>query len=107
MLFLWSLRVSAYQTILPDTPVEALAKRLEAGSIDVITFTSSSTVNNFLALTGEKLLPAIKKVRVACIGPVTEKTAREAGLNVEIVPEQYTVSALLDALEAFFNPQTR
>ncbi len=99
--------VPAYQTILPDTPVEALAKRLEAGSIDVITFTSSSTVNNFLALTGEKLLPAIKKVRVACIGPVTEKTAREAGLNVEIVPEQYTVSALLDALEAFFNPQTR
>ncbi len=91
----------AYQTILPDTPVEALAKRLEAGSIDVITFTSSSTVKNFLALTGEKLLPAIKKTKIACIGPVTAKTAKDAGLNVEIVPEQYTVPALLDAIEAF------
>ncbi len=93
----------AYQTILPDTPVEALAKRLEAGSIDVITFTSSSTVKNFLALTGEKLLPAIKKTKIACIGPVTAKTAKDAGLNVEIMPEQYTVPALLDTIETFFH----
>ena len=92
----------AYQTVLPDTQVDELHKRLEAGSIDVITFTSSSTVKNFLALTGEKLLPAIKNTKIACIGPVTEKTAREAGLNVEIVPEQYTVSSLLDAIESFF-----
>ncbi len=94
----------AYQTILPDTPVETLAKRLEEGSIDVITFTSSSTVKNFLALTGKKLLPAIKKVTIACIGPVTAETAKNAGLNVEIVPEQYTVPALLDSIETFFHP---
>ena len=92
----------AYQTVLPDTQVDELHKRLEAGSIDVITFTSSSTVKNFLALTGEKFLPTIKKTKIACIGPVTEKTAREAGLNVEIMPEQYTVSSLLDAIESFF-----
>lgn len=95
--------VPAYQTILPDTPADELAKRLEAGSIDVITFTSSSTVTNFLALTGEKLLPAIKKARIACIGPVTEQTARSAGLNVEIVPEQYTISSLIDSIEAYFH----
>jgi uroporphyrinogen III methyltransferase/synthase len=95
--------VPAYQTILPDTPADELAKRLTAGSIDVITFTSSSTVTNFLALTGEKLLPAIKKAKIACIGPVTEKTAQVAGLNVEIVPEQYTVSSLIDAIEAYFH----
>ena len=77
-------------------------QELEAGNIDVITFTSSSTVKNFLALTGDKLLPAIRKVKTACIGPVTANTAREAGLNVEILPEQYTVSSLLDAIEAFF-----
>jgi len=79
-----------------------LHKRLEAGSIDIITFTSSSTVKNFLELTGEKFLPSIKNIKIACIGPVTEKTAREAGLNVEIIPEQYTVSSLLDAIESFF-----
>ncbi|PIP72079.1 MAG: uroporphyrinogen-III C-methyltransferase [Nitrospinae bacterium CG22_combo_CG10-13_8_21_14_all_47_10] len=95
--------VPAYQTILPDTPADELAKRLTAGSIDVITFTSSSTVTNFLALTGEKLLPAIKKAKIACIGPVTEKTAQVAGLNVDIVPEQYTVSSLIDAIEAYFH----
>jgi uroporphyrinogen III methyltransferase/synthase len=95
--------VPAYQTILPDTPADELAKRLTAGSIDVITFTSSSTVTNFLALTGEKLLPAIKKAKIACIGPVTEKTAQGAGLNVDIVPEQYTVSSLIDAIEAYFH----
>ena len=91
-----------YQTVLPDPQVTELSMRLEAGNIDVITFTSSSTVKNFLALTGDKLLPAIRKVKIACIGPVTANTAREAGLNVEILPEQYTVSSLLDAIEAFF-----
>ena len=96
----------AYKTILPETSVSTLAKRLEAGSIDIITFTSSSTVKNFLALTGEKLLPAIKKTTIACIGPVTAKTARDAGLNVEIVPEEYTVPTLLDSIEAFFNPDS-
>jgi uroporphyrinogen III methyltransferase/synthase len=91
-----------YQTVLPDPQVTELSMRLKAGNIDVITFTSSSTVKNFLALTGDKLLPAIRKVKIACIGPVTANTAREAGLNVEILPEQYTVSSLLDAIESFF-----
>ena len=50
-----------YQTILPSPSVEALEKRLKEGSIDVITFTSSSTVNNFLALMSDKLFPYIKK----------------------------------------------
>ena len=91
-----------YQTILPSPSVEALEKRLKEGSIDVITFTSSSTVNNFLALMSDKLLPYIKKAKIACIGPITEKTARDAGLNVEIVPNQYTVSSLMDAIENHF-----
>ncbi len=91
----------AYQTVLPSQPVDTLEKRLKEGSIDVITFTSSSTVTNFLTLIGKKLLPEIKKVTIACIGPITAKTAREAGLNVEIMPEQYTVSSLMDAIENY------
>ncbi|MZH02366.1 MAG: uroporphyrinogen-III C-methyltransferase, partial [Nitrospinae bacterium] len=96
----------AYQTVLPSPQVDELSKRLESGSIDIITFTSSSTVKNFLALTGEKLLPAIKNTKIACIGPVTAKTARDARLNVEIVAEEYTVPALLDSIETFFNPNS-
>ncbi|HIE41898.1 MAG TPA: uroporphyrinogen-III C-methyltransferase [Nitrospinaceae bacterium] len=91
----------AYQTVLPSQPVDTLEKRLKEGSIDVITFTSSSTVTNFLTLIGKKLLPEIKKVTIACIGPITAKTAREAGLNVKIMPEQYTVSSLMDAIENY------
>ncbi|MFP6637924.1 MAG: uroporphyrinogen-III C-methyltransferase [Nitrospinaceae bacterium] len=90
-----------YQTVLPSQPVDALEKRLKEGSIDVITFTSSSTVTNFLTLIGKKLLPEVKKVTIACIGPITAKTAREAGLNVKIMPEQYTVSSLMDAIENY------
>lgn len=94
--------VPAYKTVLPSQSVDALEKRLKEGSVDVITFTSSSTVTNFLTLTGEQLLPAIKNTKIACIGPITAKTARDAGLNVEIMPEQYTVSSLMDAIEIFY-----
>ena len=92
--------VPAYQTILPSPSTSALEKRLKEGSIDVITFTSSSTVKNFLTLMGDK--SEIKKAKIACIGPITAKTAQDAGLKVDIMPEQYTVSSLLDAIEIFF-----
>jgi uroporphyrinogen III methyltransferase / synthase len=93
----------AYQTVLPSQSVDALRKRLKEGNIDVITFSSSSTVTNFLALTGEQLLSEIKKVKIACIGPITAKTALDSGLKVEILPEQYTVSSLMDAIEDHFS----
>jgi uroporphyrinogen-III synthase len=47
-------------------------------------------------------LPA--KVRIACIGPVTEAAARKAGLPVDILQERYTIPGLVDALVAFFQP---
>ena len=91
----------AYQTVLPEKKSDALAKRLRSGSIDVLTFTSSSTVKNFLELTGKALLPEIKKTRIACIGPITAKTAEEAGLTVDIIPKEYTVASLLNAIEDY------
>jgi uroporphyrinogen III methyltransferase / synthase len=91
-----------YQTVLPKSKSDALSKRLHSENIDLLTFTSSSTVKNFLALTGEALLPKIKKTRIACIGPVTAKTAEEAGLKVDILPQEYTVSSLLDAIEKYY-----
>lgn len=92
----------AYKTILPGLKSDTLAKRLKSGDIQVLTFTSSSTVKNFLALTGESLIPEIKKTRIACIGPVTAKTAEDAGLTVDILPKEYTVSSLLDAIEDYY-----
>ncbi len=95
--------VPAYQTILASPSVEALEKRLKEGSIDVLTFTSSSTVKNFLTLIDEKFLPEIKETKIACIGPITAKTAQDAGLTVDIVPEQYTVASLLEAMELHYH----
>ncbi len=92
----------AYKTIMPECKSDGLAKRLLSEDIDVLTFTSSSTVKNFLELTGEDLLPAIKKTHIACIGPITAKTAEDAGLTVEILPKEYTVSSLLDAIEDYY-----
>jgi len=89
----------AYQTVLPKQKSDAFLRRLQSGEIDVLTFTSSSTVTNFLTLTGENLLEEIKKTRIACIGPITAETAKKAGLNVDIMPQEYTVASLIEAIE--------
>lgn len=86
--------VAAYRT-LPATPPPSAFAQLQQG-VDVVTFTSSSTVRHFVALTRDMDYgdPAI-----ACIGPVTAETARQLGLHVDIVAEEYTVDGLLRALE--------
>lgn len=85
--------VPAYHTI-PGQPTPAAFDALRAG-VDVVIFTSSSTVRNFILLTegleyGDPL--------IACIGPVTAATARELGLHVDMVAEEYTIDGLLKAL---------
>ena len=94
----------AYQTILPKPKSDAFSKRLQSGDIDVLTFTSSSTVKNFLELTGKSLFEEVRKTRIACIGPITAETAKNAGLNVDILPKEYTVSALLEAIKDYYKP---
>lgn len=81
--------VEAYRT----EPGPAPASSPEA---DVVTFTSSSTVANFMAM-GVPVPPV-----VACIGPVTATTAEEHGLKVDVVADPHTVPALTAALQAFF-----
>ncbi len=95
--------VPAYQTIHPTRTNEDLARRLQDGVIDVVTFTSSSTVTHFLELTGPELRPHLDRVTFACIGPITADTARENGLKVTIVPEEYTVDALVTAIEDHYS----
>ncbi|GAC1538907.1 MAG: uroporphyrinogen-III C-methyltransferase [Acidimicrobiales bacterium] len=81
--------VEAYRT----GPVEAgAALQAAAAGAHAITFTSSSTVTNFMA-TGAPVPPV-----VACIGPVTARTAEQAGLRVDVVAPTSTVDGLVDAL---------
>ena len=83
--------VEAYRTE-PAAPSEAALEA--AATADAITFTSSSTVTNFLAVAGADRVPGL----VACIGPVTADTARAAGLRVDVVAEEHTIDGLVDAL---------
>src|SRR5436309_11140680 len=83
--------VEAYRTRPAEPTASALA---EAGKADAITFTSSSTVTNFLQVAGLDAVPPV----VVCIGPVTAETAREAGLNVDVVAEEHTIDGLVAAL---------
>lgn len=94
----------AYRNTFPERlPPETLFA-LEKRSVDCITFTSSSTVQNLAAMLGEELmLDMLKGVTVASIGPITSKSCRDLGLKVDIEPEAYTLDALAEALETHFS----
>jgi uroporphyrinogen III methyltransferase / synthase len=81
--------VEAYRTVLPrrDSVVPLAA--------DCITFTSSSTVRNFVEIAG---VDALRGIPVASIGPVTSQTARDLGIGVTAEAAEFTIDGLLDAV---------
>jgi uroporphyrinogen III methyltransferase/synthase len=83
--------VEAYRTSVATPAPEALAG---AASAHAVTFTSSSTVTNYLAVAGTVPVPPV----VACIGPITADTARSAGLHVDVVAPEHTIEGLVQAL---------
>lgn len=91
-------RVTAYRTI--DAEVTD-ADRARAASGDVITFTSSSTVERFVRLIGRDALPPV----VASIGPITSATARELGVTIDIEANPHTIDGLVAALADSFSRQ--
>lgn len=96
--------VPAYRTVRPQTTDRA---RIEAlligGSVDCVTFTSSSTVVNFAQLFDTTDLgPLLEGVAVACIGEITARTAAEYGLQTHIQPAEYTTAALAQAIADYF-----
>ncbi|MDO9567494.1 MAG: uroporphyrinogen-III C-methyltransferase [Candidatus Desulfaltia sp.] len=96
--------VTAYRTEKVRDNVDALIAGLEQGTVDLITFTSSSTVKNFHALIPpEKFNDLMKRVTIASIGPITTDTAKALGFNVHIAAESYTIPGLCDAIVQFYN----
>ncbi len=89
----------AYCTV-PETRDDTGARRrlLEEGA-DLITFTSSSTVENFMALG----LPWPEKMQVASIGPITSQTARDLGLEVSVEARRHDIPGLVEAVRKFFS----
>jgi uroporphyrinogen III methyltransferase/synthase len=88
--------VEAYRNVVPPDAGERAAQIFGATrKPDWITFTSSSTVKNFLALAGAA---ALKDVRIASIGPVTSHTVRTHGLPVHCEANEFTIDGLIEAL---------
>ena len=96
--------VTAYRTKEVRDNAGLLIKQLEEKTIDLITFTSSSTVKNFHALLPpEKLETLMHGVAIACIGPITAATAKEIGIDVHIIAESYTIPGLCKAILQHYN----
>jgi uroporphyrinogen III methyltransferase/synthase len=91
--------VTTYRTVAGGGGREMVRAMLEKGEINYVTFTSSSTVKNFVGLVGEEDYKGLLSgAKVACIGPVTADTARGLGLAVDIEAGRYTIEGLLEAI---------
>lgn len=91
--------VTTYQTIQTTVERTDLIDRLQSGRIDMVTFTSSSTVRNFKALLPEASAAALMQpVAVACIGPITAETAESLGFSTDIVAQNFTIDGLCEAI---------
>jgi uroporphyrinogen III methyltransferase / synthase len=88
----------AYQTIPEKHDVTGAHRRLSSEGADLITFTSSSTLENFLDLK----LPWPAGMKVASIGPITSATARARGLNVDVEATQHDLAGLIEAIRKFY-----
>jgi uroporphyrinogen III methyltransferase/synthase len=95
--------VAAYCNHAVKDDADIVLKRLENHTIDMITFTSSSTVKNFRSLLpSEGLNNLIQGVAIAGIGPITADTARNLGFDVHIVAESYTIDGLCEAIQQYY-----
>ncbi len=98
--------VPAYQTIRPDHDTGMVREMLEQGAIDMVTFTSSSTVENFVGMfepDGAHLQQWMGPVKVACIGPITARSAQSKGFSVDLIPSEYTIEAFTHSIVRYFS----
>ena len=95
--------VETYRTVKPKWGSKRLKELLMKGKVDAITFTSSSTVNHFAELLKKEDLQALlKNTTIACIGPITARTAKNWKMRVQIQPKEYTIPALTQAIVKYF-----
>jgi uroporphyrinogen III methyltransferase/synthase len=98
--------VPAYRTV-PAPELVRARKLLQARAVSVITFTSSSTARNLLDFLGKRATAALLRgVRLAAIGPITAKTLRDHGLDVEIVARESTSAGLVNAMVRYYGSTT-
>lgn len=96
--------VVAYQTLQATEGQSDLLDALRNHSIDMVTFTSSSTVRNFKALLPEQEVQDLTGgVTVACIGPITADTAKALGFGTDLVADEFTIDGLTTAITRYYS----
>ena len=98
--------VAVYKNSPPQGRKEELRRQLEEGIVDMVTFTSSSTVRNFLTMVDAKddkeLRELLGDVSIAAIGPITAKTVTDNGLQVDTQPEEHTIPAMVRSILGYY-----
>lgn len=95
--------VTAYETCLNEDGKAELIQLLNDKKIDAVTFTSSSTVSNFMSLLdGQDKKGLLDGICMASIGPITSDTARDLGIDVTVEAAEFTIPGLVDSLLAYY-----
>ncbi len=96
--------VPVYKTVRPEgEEKEEVERLLVEKAIHLVTFTSSSTVKNFADIFGrERIGDLLKGIAVGCIGPITAQTARDLGIDVSFMPQEYTIRAFVEETIRYF-----
>jgi uroporphyrinogen III methyltransferase/synthase len=96
--------IPAYETLKPTENAGDLTKQLEEKRVDLITFTSSSTVKNFKALLPpDSFQKLMQGVVIASIGPITTDTAKQLDFDVHISAEPFTIPGLVEAILQYYH----
>jgi uroporphyrinogen III methyltransferase/synthase len=96
--------VPAYRTVPGSGNIHLARKLLEDGKIHILTFTSASTVTNFVDMIGtDDLGELLQGVVVSCIGPVTARTAKDLGLPVQVVADKHTIEGMVNSILTYTN----
>jgi uroporphyrinogen III methyltransferase / synthase len=89
----------AYRTVKPKSAqIERMRELIASGAIDLVTFTSSSTVTNFCEFIGA----SATRVKAAAIGPITAATAEERGFEVVVRPRRYTIEGMVERIADYY-----
>jgi uroporphyrinogen III methyltransferase / synthase len=93
----------AYRTVPETLDIRGAHRQLAQGGAELITFTSSSTIEHFLGLG----LPWPEGMRIASIGPITSKTVRDQGLKVDVEARRHDIDGLVQAIKELFAPKVK
>lgn len=96
--------ITAYATVAACDNETELIEALATGEVDMVTFTSSSTVTNFLKMLDVKK-DLLNGVACAAIGPVTAATCRKNGITPAVTADTFTIAGLTDAIKSYYNKE--